>query len=209
MTLTIHGIARSRAFRNMWMAEELGLKWRHDPVGFDEKGIGSAKFRKINPMGQLPAITDGDLALSESLAINLYLAKKKGGPLCWKGDAEFGQAMMWTLFGATQIEPHAAQVMYNGNTPFSRPEAERDPKALAAALAALERPLARLDGALKKGKGFLVGGRFTAADVNAACCVMYLRFTPEHIGKHKAIAKWWKAIKARPAFVKAMKLRGE
>jgi glutathione S-transferase len=206
MTITIHGIARSRALRNIWAAEELGLKYQLNEIGFDEAGIGSAKFKKINPMGQLPALSDDDFHMSESLAINLYLANKKGGKLAPKGKAEFGAVMMWTLFGATQIEPNAAQVMYHT---FMKPEAERDPKIAAAATEALQRPLARLDLALKKGKGHLVGGRFTIADINLACCVMYLRFKPEVIAAHPNVARWWKAINKRPAFRKAMAMRGE
>ena len=207
MTITIYGVARSRAVRNIWMAEELGLKYARSDVGFDDKGIGSAKFRKINPIGQIPALSDGDFAMSESLAINLYLArKKKRSPLAPKDDAEFGSVAMWTLFGATQIEPHATQVMYHTH---AKPEAERDPKIAAAAITALHRPMAHLDAALKKGKGFLVGGRFTVADVNVACCVMYLRFSPSEIDKFKAVSRWWKAINARPAYRKTMALRGE
>jgi glutathione S-transferase len=206
MTITIHGIARSRALRNIWAAEELGLKYQLNEIGFDEAGIGSAKFRKINPMGQLPALSDGDFYMSESLAINLYLANKKGGKLAPKGKAEFGAVMMWTLFAATQIEPNAAQFMYHT---YLKPEAERDPKIAAAALEALQRPLARLDLALKKGKGNLLAGRFTIADLNVACCVMYLRFTPTEIDRHPNVAKWWKKIGKRPAFRKAMAMRGE
>ena len=46
----------------------------------------SAEFLAVNPMGMIPAIKDGDLVMHESLAINLYLARKYGGPLAGKTD---------------------------------------------------------------------------------------------------------------------------
>ena len=81
MTTIIHGIARSRAVRNLWMAYELGIPFEHDQVGFGPDGSRSARFLAINPNGHVPALSDDGLVLWELMAINLYLAKKAGGPL--------------------------------------------------------------------------------------------------------------------------------
>jgi glutathione S-transferase len=57
-------------------ALELGLDYEQVQVGFGEDGVKSATFLAINPNGRVPAIEDGDFVLRESMAINLYLAKK-------------------------------------------------------------------------------------------------------------------------------------
>ena len=100
---------------------------------------------------------DGGLVLHESLAINLYLAKKHGGPLAPTNVAEDGLMGMWSLWAATEVEPHSLSIAQNGPS--------------AAALDAVRGPFAVLDEALAD--GFLVGGRFTVADINVAEVVRY------------------------------------
>ena len=120
--LTIYGVYRSRASRNIWLAGELGIPFKHVPVmqlyrlqGPEAaKGVlhtKSPEFLKVNPNGHVPSIDDDGLVLHESLAINLYLAKKHGGPLAPANVAEDGLMSMWALWAATEVEPHALQVV--------------------------------------------------------------------------------------------------
>lgn len=57
---------------------ELGLEYTHVPLAFDDPRLKEPDFLRINPAGAVPAIMDDGFALAESLAINLYLAKKYG-----------------------------------------------------------------------------------------------------------------------------------
>jgi glutathione S-transferase len=114
--------------------------------------------------------------------------------------------MAWTAWALTEVEPHAAQTMYHTSM---LPEAERDPKVVANALAAVAAPLAVLEAALAKGRGWAVGGRFTVADVNLYGAVFYLRFTPQALADKPGIRAWMDACRARPAAKRAFALRGE
>jgi glutathione S-transferase len=170
--LTIYGVLRSRASRNVWLAHELGMPFRHVPVIQAGRAEGSGvalntrspEFLRINPNGRIPAMQDGDLVLAESLAINLYMAKKAGGALAPKDLAEDAQITAWTIWAMTEAEPHTIEVLYNT---VGKPPEQRDAAKLAAAVAALKAPFAVLDAALAK-DGFVVGGRFTVADLNLA-----------------------------------------
>ena len=84
--LRIYGIARTRAFRALWMAKELGLEYEHLPIEIGDAGARSPEFLAINPNGRLPVIVDDGFVLFESLAITLYLAKKysNGNALSWR-----------------------------------------------------------------------------------------------------------------------------
>src|SRR5229473_2625302 len=150
--LTIYGVYRSRASRNIWLAHELGLPFKHVPVIQHDRlpdaeasgapiNTRSPAFLKINPNGLIPSIDDDGVVLHESLAINLYLAKKYGGPLAPKNVVEDGQMGMWSLWAATTVEPHSIQVLYNL---AAKPEAERDATLAAASVAALRAPFAVL-----------------------------------------------------------------
>ena len=206
MTLTIYGIARSRAVRTLWMAEELGIPYQHDPVAFGPEGAHKPQYRAMNPNGRIPFIDDDGLVLFESMAINLYLVRKHGGPMAPANLAEEGQMTMWTLWAATELEPKAAQAMYH--TAFYPPE-QRNPAIVVESLEGLKAPLAVMEAALVKGGGWLVGGRFTVADANVFGCMFYLRFNPDALAPYPAIRAWQASIQARPAWQAALKLRGD
>ena len=76
MVLKIYGVALSRAGRTLWMAEELGLPYEHIKTTFTG-GTRTPEYLKINPNGHIPAIDEDGFTLWESMAINLYLAKKQ------------------------------------------------------------------------------------------------------------------------------------
>jgi glutathione S-transferase len=211
--LTIYGVYRSRASRTIWLANELALAFKHVPVmQLYRLSPGAAKttlhtrspeFLKVNPNGHIPAIDDDGLVLNESLAINLYLAKKHGGPLAPANLAEDGQMGMWALWAAIEVEPHSIQVLYHrlGNKPQ-----ERDPKIAAAAIEALRAPFAVLDKQLAA-SGYIVGGRFTVADINAAEVFRYAMPAPELFDAAPRVKAWLAACHARPAFKAMMAAR--
>jgi len=59
--LRIYGIARTRAFRALWMANELGLDYQHLPIEIGGDGARAPEFLAINPNGRLPFIVDGGM----------------------------------------------------------------------------------------------------------------------------------------------------
>lgn len=206
--LTIYGVHRSRASRNIWLANELGLPFKLVPVMQryrlpDPPPAGvlhtkSPEFLKVNPNGHIPTMDDDGLVLHESLAINLYLAKKHGGPLAPANTAEDGRMTMWALWAATEVEPHAINIIYHRVSNAGRP---MDPKIADAAVEALRAPFAALDQALAE-DGHLVGGRFTVADINVAEVVRYAQAAPELFDKAPRVKAWLAACQARPAFKK-------
>jgi len=213
--LKIYGIYRSRATRNIWLCDEMGIAYEQvpviqasrlaDPLAADAPlNTRSPSFVKMNPAGGIPAIDDDGLVLAESLAINLYLARKHGGPLAPASIAEEGQMAMWTLWAATMIEPHSIQILYNR---VAKPVAERDAKLADLSVETLKPQFAVLDGALAK-TGFLVGARFTVADINVAETVRYAMAAPELFPSAPRVKAWLESCHARPAF-KAMMARRE
>lgn len=203
--LTIYGVYRSRASRNIWLAEELGIPFKQVPVIQHYRTVPagmlhtqSPEFLKVNPNGLIPSIDDDGLVLHESLAINLYLARKHGGPIAAANMAEEGELAMWSLWAATGVEPHAINILYHR---LGNPTGVKDPKVADAAVEALKGPFAVLDKALAK-TGWLVGGRFTVADLNVAEIVRYAQAAPELFDSAPRVKTWLAACQARPAFKK-------
>ncbi len=206
MTLKIYGIPRSRATRTLWMAHELGIPFDLIEVTPGAEGSRKPEYLRLNPNGQVPFIDDDGLILWESMAINLYLAKKHGAPVGPGSLTEDGQMTMWSFWSVNEIEPHASTVLYNT---AERPEAERSPAALASALSALNAPLMVLERKLQEGSGYLVARRFTVADLNVISCLFYLRFAPQALAGKPAIRAWYDGGMARPANRSAFALRGD
>src|SRR5215467_6349294 len=161
--LRIYGIARTRAFRALWMAEELGLDYEHVPIEVGPAGARKPEYLAINPNGRLPAIEDDGFILWESLAITLYLAKKHSTgrlyPATLEGEAK---AWQWSLWSVQEVDRgvniwslHAVRL----------PPAERDRARREEALRVLEAPFRVLDGALAE-RPYLLGEDFSVADLN-------------------------------------------
>lgn len=212
---TLYGCYRSRATRPLWLLHETGTDFRHvpviqagrlkDPLAEDAPiNTASPAFLKVNPAGYIPAIEDDGLMLGESLGIVLYLAKRYGGDLGPRDLAEEAQMVQWTLTAATAIEPPAIDmlmVLMTGQKGTAEGDARMD-----AAAARLNRPFAALDAHLAA-QAYLVGGRFTAADINMAECCRYAQLHPTLIAGFPHLDAWLKRCQARPAFKAMMAAR--
>jgi glutathione S-transferase len=202
--LKLYGVARSRASRNLWLLAEMDQPYQLIPVvqanraKEGELNTRSPEFLALSTAGAIPVIEDDGLVLGDSLAINLYLAKKHGGPLGPKDAAEEALMVQSALYAATAIEPDAVQILYI----YGSGRETSDAQTLDRHVAALARPLAVIE-ALIEAQGHPVGGRFTVADINLAEVLRYAQTHKPLIAAHPAISAWLAACQARPGF-KAM-----
>ncbi len=206
--LTIYGALRSRATRPIWLLYETGTPFEHvpviqsyrlpEPLAADAPlNTASPAFLAINPQGLVPALVDGDLLLTESLAITYYLARKLGGDLAPRDVAEEGEAVQWALLGATGVELPALEIMQTRMKGLA--DSSEGNALITARVAALARPFARIEAHLQ-GRDWLMGGRFTVADIVLAECVRYAQAQPGIFDECPAIAAWLARCQARPAW---------
>lgn len=206
--LEIYGVYLSRASRIYWMAEELGLSFKaikvtqarylSDPFAPDAPfNTRSPEFLAINPAAQIPVINDDGLVLTESLACTLYLARKHGGPLAARTLAEDGQILQWTLWAATEVEPNAVQIVLTHDAGLQYSEGGRRTIAVASRL--LKPSLETLEAHLAA-HDYLVGDRFTVADLNVAEVIRYAMGEDKLFEDKKAIRDWYQRCHDRPAF---------
>lgn len=193
MALTIYGSPMSRTFRVLWMARELGLQYEHVPLDPRKGEPRAPDYLKINPNGHVPAIRDDDLVLWESLAINLYLAKKHGGPLAPANIAEEAKATMWSIWALAELENSVVTLVQQS---FGMPV---DAAAAEKAKDAVKPPLAVLDAALGASP-YLLGSRFTVADLNVAGVVSGLTFAKYDLAAWPKAGQWLQTCCGRKAF---------
>lgn len=162
--LTLYGVPPTRAVRPIWLLNELGLDCEIVSIfPFDEDSTRAVKA--INPVGLVPYLVDGDITVSESVAIMLHLAEAHGSGRFMPSDAAGRAALnQWNFFLVTEIEQPLwraglHQVIY--------PEKERNRSEIALAYRDCRRFLEPLEEHLD-GREFLVGDEPTVADFNAA-----------------------------------------
>ena len=203
MTLEIHGIARSRTFRCLWAAEEAGVAYQHIPTHFNDDARQPA-FLAINPNGRIPAIDDGGFVLWESLAINLYIAKRyANGTLYPARIEEEARAWQWSLWAANEIERALIDLVFNRIV--LAPD-QRDEALAAAAEEKLPRPLGVLDAHLGA-SAYLLGDAFSVADLNVAGVMYASWFYKIDYSRWPHVKSWLERCLTRRAALAARKLR--
>jgi glutathione S-transferase len=198
--LRIYGIARTRAYRALWMAMELGLDYEHLPIEIGDAGARSPEFLAINPNGRLPVIVDDQFVLFESLAITLYLAKKYGKlyPGTLEGEAKAWQWSFWAIAevdrGVNIWSLHAVRL----------PPQERNAALREEALKVIAAPFQVLDAALAK-TPYLLGDDFTVADLNVAAVIS--RAIDMDLSAVPHLKAWLTRCLDRPAARAALELK--
>ena len=198
MTIKLYGVSGSRALRSIWAIEEVGVDYEHIPTHFanDSK---APEYLAINPNGRIPTLVDGDLTLFESMAINLYLAKTYGGALYPSDPAAEAQAIQWSVWAISEIEPIQMRIVIQK---FFVPKDKQDPSVVEAAAAELERPLKVLDAHLAD-REYLLGDTFTIADLNLSGVMLLLKMAGQDYSQHANVQRWADACYARPSLAAA------
>lgn len=193
--LTLYGHPFSRAHRVMWMLKELGLPFEHVETDFLKGGTREPEFLRINPNGRVPALVDGDVTIFESMAINLYLARKYGGPTAAVGPVEEALATQWSFWVMTEIDK--PQLFAAANLVLF-PEDGRSAELAQIGIDKLDRPLKVLDAHLAA-QPYLLGDRFTVADLNVAAPMTLIPIAGIPIDDYPNVRRWLNACLERPA----------
>jgi glutathione S-transferase len=187
-TLVLHHHPFTRAANVVWMLEELGCPYTLKYVDVMAGEQRTPEFRRINPMGKVQVLVDGEQVVTESAAIGLYLADRYGyGTLAPKIEAEErGTYLRWSCFAPSVIEPGAyAQ------------GAKWEYRAAQAGWGEYETMVATIEQAIGQGP-WLLGDQFTMADVIFGGTVRSLLLF-KMLDARPALVAYAERLSARPA----------
>ena len=185
-----------RDIRVRWALEEAGLGYDDHLIGFEDQA--TPEYRAMQPFGQVPAYRDEGVAMFESCAIVLHIARKFGA-LAPLDEAGRDRVTCWLFAASNSIEPYVAQLA--DIDLFSAKEAwaiERRPQVETQ----LRQKLADLQTALGD-KDWFADDRFSAADIIMTHVLRDLRHT-DILADYPKLAAFVKRAEARPAFQKAL-----
>lgn len=199
--LRIYGAARSRGIRVLWMAGELGLQYEHIDYLPRSPGTKTPEYRALNANGRVPTIDDDGFILSESMAINMYLAKKHGSPLYPKDPKNEALALQWSLWETDRLDRQIVNYVRHST---ELPEAERKPDVAKAMWQECTESLDVLETALAKSE-WLAGPQFSVGDLNVAGALYRGLFLD--LSKWPKTQAWLKKCWERPAAKRTRAMR--
>lgn len=187
---------RTRAFRALWMLEEIGAPYELVVVDIRKGAQDTAAYRAINPMMKVPALVDGDAAMGETGAILIYLADRfpdaKLAPAV--SDPRRGRYLQWIFFGTAVVEPAFAEKAGGWQT-----------NAFSFAWGDFARVAQVLEDGLASAAPWIVGTQFTAADVLIGTAVQWGLGT-KLLAEKPVFRKYVERFAARPAFQRATEI---
>lgn len=198
--MKLYHVPQSRSGRPRWMLEELEVPYDLELRSTSDGSLKTPEYLAINPNGTVPTLVDGGTALYESAALCLYLADKYAdkGLAPAIGSKDRGLYYQWVLYAMTTLEPPILQVFLHA---VHLPEAERNAKVAEEGREKFKEVAAVLARALD-GRPFLLGERFTAADVMIGSTLVWAGMLGLLEG-FPALQEYVQRLMQRPAFQRA------
>ena len=198
----IYHVTGTRGLRAIWTCEELSMPYEVEVVNFDPEYRASMEWRNINPVGKVPAMSDGDLVMFESGAMVQYLIDRYGdGRLQPKiGTADHALYLQWSWFAeATFSRPVGEVVNHRREFPGEKqiPEVVEEMKSRARlSLEAVAKEVAN--------KEYLIKNTFSAADIMMGYTIMLAeRVLDKALPKN--ILPYWQRLSNREGYQIAQK----
>lgn len=188
----VYGKVQTRAFRVLWMLEEIG-----QPYEFIEAGPRSAPITALNPSGKVPVLQVEDQTLTDSTAILTFLADRHGTLTYPAGSIERAQQDALTHLILDEID---AVLWTAARHSFVLPEDQRVPEVKPSLKWEFSQNLARLAQGFQG--PFLMGEKMTIADIILTHCLNWA-FGAKFPLEQQNLVDYAKSMRAREAFRRA------
>lgn len=195
--LKVYGRPNSINVRKvLWMLEELGLEYEREDWGRGFRPTEDPEFRKINPVGVVPVIDDGDFRLRESNTIVRYLASKHGRTDFYPGDLQARATIeSWMDWASTEFASGMRPVFHGliVKNPAFADKVEAGIKEWGGQMQVLEAHLAAAG-------PHMMGRNFTIADIPVGMVVNRWFSIPFNKPEFKAVSAYYDTLAQRPAY---------
>jgi len=200
----LYHCADARSLRCLWAAEEVGFDIDLTVLPFPPRAF-APEYKAVNPLATVPGWVEDGLLMTESVAICERIAVGTSLELLLY-DPDYWAYRNWLhRADATLTFPLAIMLRY---TRVEKPE-RRLVQAVDDYRAFFGGRARSIESALADGRDWLVGGRFTIADI----AVGYAAFLAQSVGADSelgdATRAWLNRCTSRPAFARARKRQGQ
>lgn len=172
--LTLWGAGTSRTVRAHWAMHELGLSYKIKPIGPRTGETKTAEYTRLNPRQKIPLLQDGDFCIGESAAIVAYLSRMYSTPersLIPEAPREYAAWLEWCFFVVAELDSTSLYVMRRHRADALGHIYGVAPEVVAQAAEYFRGQLRHVEVALADGRRFLMGERFSSADILLTTCL--------------------------------------
>jgi glutathione S-transferase len=191
----------ARGLRAAWLCEEMGLAHTFVPVSFPP----DQSYRALNPFGTVPFLHDGNVSMSESIAMMFYIAQKYGptDALPTVDDERFAKVLQFTLFGEASLSSLMTPLLA---VRFGAPDDQKRNWSAVGIESRLKGTVDRIGDELND-REFLVGSGLTLADISV---VTALRIWGRGVGQElpATLLAYCERLQQRPACIRALAAHG-
>jgi glutathione S-transferase len=200
--MKLYHCPQTRSIRIYWLLEELGVPYELVRLDFTPASLKDPEYLKVNPLGKIPSIQDGDLTMFESGAILEYTLEKygKGRLAPAPGAPARGPFLQWVHFAEATAMPPLADIAQHS---LVKPESERLPAVVADARKRLAAVLDLLEKALA-GKPYLLGAEFSAADIMMGYSLLLTKWFGLLSDTYPNVVAYLQRLEQRPALQKVL-----
>ncbi|MCK1358532.1 glutathione S-transferase family protein [Bradyrhizobium sp. 199] len=172
--LTLWGAGTSRTVRAHWAMHELGLSYQVKPIGPRTGETKTAEYTRLNPRQKIPLLQDGDFCIGESAAIVAYLSRMYSTPersLIPEAPRDYAAWLEWCFFVVAELDSTSLYVMRRHRADALGHIYGVAPEVVAQAAEYFRGQLRHVEVALADGRPFLMGERFSSADILLTTCL--------------------------------------
>lgn len=203
--VTLYHCTGARSFRTIWIFEEIGAPYTLKVLTYPPRE--DSDFVAQNPTATVPFLRDGDVALSESSAIAIYLSQKHANAnlASFPGDPDYADWLNWTIFAETAVTNAISNLLHYGGT-YPHDPIMGEPQRIDLVVDYYEYRLREAVALIKnrlESRQWIVGDRFTAADI-AMGYNFYLAGLIGQIHHFDSLSDYVERITSRPAYHRAV-----
>jgi glutathione S-transferase len=172
--LTLWGVGTSRTVRAHWAMHELELAYETRPIGARTGETQTAEYTALNPRQKIPLLQDGDFCIGESAAIVAYLSRTYSGEsrsLIPEPLRDYAAWLEWSFFIVAELDSTSLYVMRRHKADALGHIYGVAPDVVARAGEYFRRQLRHVETALADNRTYLMGNRFTSADILLTTCL--------------------------------------
>jgi glutathione S-transferase len=172
--LVLWGVGTSRTIRPHWAMHELELAYETRPIGPRTGETKTTEYTRLNPRQKIPLLQDGDFRIGESAAIVAYLSRTYSTPeraLIPEAQREYAAWLEWCFFIVTELDSTSLYVMRRHRADALGHIYGVAPDVVAKAGEYFRDQLHHVEVALADGRQFLMGEKFTSADILLTTCL--------------------------------------
>jgi glutathione S-transferase len=172
--LTLWGVGTSRTVRAHWAMQELDLPYRTRAIGPRTGETKTPEFTALNPRQKVPLLQDGDFCIGESAAIVAYLSRTYSTPersLIPEARRDFAAWLEWCFFIVTELDSTSLYVIRRHSAHALGSIYGVAPDVVAKAGEYFRDQLRHVEVALSDGRTFLMGEKFSSADILLTTCL--------------------------------------